>query len=127
MTGPIAVLCAFGLDTVWQWRPLRGEWTRWAAVLILIGATFSTAQNYFVRWAAYPGLFYSLDVGYWQLSQAMAELPADAPVYLTPRHKPHPTLIFAPEANGRPGRSSSMDAARFRSPLARMRCRNITW
>jgi hypothetical protein len=97
---PTALLCAVGLDWLWQWRVHRlsigDAWVGRAVVItLLVLGTVREAQNYFVRWAALPDLFYAFDVGLWRLGQEIAALPAESPVYLTPRSADHATLAFA--------------------------------
>jgi len=101
-TAPVALLTGLGLDTGAAWltraAPLRwrrfqpGAWV--AAGLIVVGAGVA-AQNYFVRWATLPDLFYAFDAGLWRIGQEIAAQPADDVVYLTPRSADHPTLAFA--------------------------------
>jgi hypothetical protein len=92
---PTALLCAIGLDWLWQWRPRGLTLIRWAALLFLLLGGVTESTNYFVRWARLPDLFHAFDVGLWQVGQAIAAQPADKPVYLTPRTADHPTLAFA--------------------------------
>lgn len=108
---PTALLCAVGLDWLWQgasaqWRvrsaDARGTisllWStvaRSLAVGLLVVGAFAGVRDYFVRWAALPDLFYAFDVGLWQLGKTLTALPAEMPVYLTPRTMEHPTLAFA--------------------------------
>ncbi|HXF60874.1 MAG TPA: hypothetical protein VNK95_04615, partial [Caldilineaceae bacterium] len=95
--GPAALLCGLGLDTIWQGgrrAGLRLAGPPLAAGLLVIGAA-SAAQTYFVRWAALPDLFYAFDAGLWELGRWTAALPANQPLYVTPRGPDHPTLAFA--------------------------------
>jgi len=97
---PTALLCAIGLDWLWQWRPRPSEplyraLGPWLVIFILVSGTLREAQNYFVRWAALPDLFHAFDVGLWQVGQEIAAQPADTPIYLTPRTADHATLAFA--------------------------------
>jgi hypothetical protein len=99
---PAALLCALGLDWLWQTTWLSNGWApgwrmggRWLAVCLLVLGGITSARDYFVRWAALPDLFYAFDVGIWQLGNQMATLPTDTPLYLTPRSLDHPTLAFA--------------------------------
>lgn len=92
---PVALLCAIGLDWLWQWRPRGNSLVRWAAVgLVVIGALVE-AQLYFVRWAQLPDRFHAFDVGLWAVGQQLAAQPAAIPLYLTPRTAEHATLAFA--------------------------------
>lgn len=115
---PTALLCAVGLDGLWGaakvgWplsrsaarsSPLWSTAARTLAVsLLLLGAYVST-YDYFVRWAALPDLFYAFDVGLWQMGKSLAALPAEHPVYLTPRTADHPTLAFALQTSRQPRR-----------------------
>lgn len=95
---PTALLCAIGLDQLWQWTPLRRLKLHWVALLLLVLGGGVGARNYFVRWAQLPDLYYAFDVGLWQIGQDAAAQPPDTPVYLTPRTWEHPTLAFAWEA-----------------------------
>jgi len=97
-SAPTALLCAVGLDWLWQWRPLpRIKYVIGPSivVLLLIAGTVRETQNYFVRWAALPDLFHAFDVGLWQIGQQIAAQPAAMPIYLTPRNTDHATLAFA--------------------------------
>ena len=99
---PTALLCAVGLDWLWQAQPLRRLGAQWVCLLLLVLGGATSANEYFVRWAALPDLFYAFDEGIWQVGQTVAALPADQPVYLTPRTADHPTLAFAWQTQGRP-------------------------
>ncbi|MDQ3247862.1 MAG: glycosyltransferase family 39 protein, partial [Chloroflexota bacterium] len=92
---PTALLCALGLDWLWQWRPTAATYLRWVSVLLLLLGSITSVRDYFVRWAALPDLYYAFDVGLWQVGQQIAALPPEQPVYLTPRNITHPTLAFA--------------------------------
>lgn len=92
---PTALLCAIGLDFLWQWRPWRSNAARGLVLgLLLLGGT-TEAYTYFVRWARLSDLFYAFDVGLWQMGQVIAAQPATTPLYLTPREADHATLAFA--------------------------------
>jgi hypothetical protein len=101
-TAPVALLAGLGLDAgaAWLTRAAPLRWRRfqpgvWVATgLIVVGAGVA-AQNYFVRWATLPDLFYAFDAGLWRIGQEIAAQPADGVVYLTPRSADHPTLAFA--------------------------------
>ena len=99
---PTALLCAVGFDWLWQSPFLRKFGAQWVCVLLLVLGGATSAQEYFVRWAALPDLFYAFDDGIWQVGQTVAALPADQPIYLTPRTADHPTLAFAWQTQGRP-------------------------
>ena len=94
-TGPTAILCAVGLDAIWQQRPARLPFVRWASILLLVLATYTSWQQYFVRWASLPDLYYAFDVGLWDVGRWIASQPAQTHIYLTPRPGDHPTLAFA--------------------------------
>jgi hypothetical protein len=95
MTAPIALLCATGLDWLWQ----RGA--PWLAVALLaLGAIFSV-RDYFVRWAALPELYYDFNVPSWEIGQQLAALPVAALTYLTPRHSAFNTVLFPLLIRGR--------------------------
>jgi hypothetical protein len=93
-SAPVAVLCAIGLDALWQWRPAHMAIGRWLTVLLVVAATLTSARDYFVRWAALPDLYYAFDVGLWEVGSWLAAQPAGTPIYLTPRTAEHPTLAF---------------------------------
>lgn len=99
---PAALLAGLGLDTAAGWltrhAPLRWQHFQpgaWVAAALLVGGAFVAAQNYFVRWASLPDLFYAFDAGLWRIGQDIAALPEDQPAYVTPRGADHPTLAFA--------------------------------
>lgn len=95
---PTALLCAVGIDWLWQWRPLRRMKLvggQWLVILLLVAGAAREAQNYFVHWAALPDLFHAFDVGLWQIGQQIAAQPPETRVYLTPRNTEHATLAFA--------------------------------
>ncbi len=94
-TAPTALLCAIGLDWLWQWQPRQTMLVRWGAIVLLLLGGVTESYNYFVKWANLPDLFYAFDVGLWQVGQAIAAQPNTTPVYLTPRAADHPTLAFA--------------------------------
>jgi hypothetical protein len=98
---PTALLCAVGLDRLWQAHSLRKLGMQWVCLLLLILGGATSAHEYFVRWAALPDLFYAFDEGIWQVGQTVATLPADQAIYLTPRTADHPTLAFAWQTRGR--------------------------
>lgn len=91
---PTALLCAIGLDWLWQWRPRGVAVVRWTAIAFLLLGGVTESYTYFVQWARLPDLFHAFDVGLWQVGQQIAAQPADNPVYLTPRTADHPTLAF---------------------------------
>jgi len=101
-TAPVALLAGLGLDAIagWLTSVAPPRWQRWqpglwvAAALIAAGAVVA-ANNYFVRWARLPDLFYAFDAGLWRIGQDIASRPAGEAVYLTPRPADHPTLAFA--------------------------------
>jgi hypothetical protein len=88
---PVALLIALPLDWLWHRSSLIA---RFVVVILLAAAAFSSARDYFVRWAALPDLYYAFDAGLWDLGRWIAEQPADTPIYLTPRSTDHPTLAF---------------------------------
>ncbi len=99
-SAPTALLCAVGLDWLWQWRPRGVPATLiavgpWLVAFLLTTGTLREAENYFVRWAALPDLFHAFDVGLWRVGQEIAAQPANEPLYLTPRTAEHATLAFA--------------------------------
>ena len=104
-SAPTALLCALPLDWLWQrrWRMgnsgqlsvISGQLLSWASVLLLLMGGVTSAQNYFVRWANLPDLYYAFDVGLWQIGQQVAQMPPTETVYLTPKEATYPTLAFA--------------------------------
>jgi hypothetical protein len=110
-SAPTALFCALALDGLWQWRPWtsdRGPWfvvrrqLHWVSLSLLGLGGITSAQEYFVRWANLPDLYYAFDVGLWQMGQEMAQMPAAQPIYLTPKGADYPTLAFALRNSQRP-------------------------
>ncbi len=89
---PVALLVALPLDWLWHRSLLI---LRFVVVILLAAAAFSSARDYFVRWAALPDLYYAFDAGLWDLGRWIAEQPPETSIYLTPRSTDHPTLAFA--------------------------------
>ncbi len=110
-SAPTALLCGLALDALWQWRPqpsssgaiaiVRSQFHWISLILLGVGGAVS-AQNYFVRWANLPTLYYAFDVGLWQMGQEMAQMPVAQPIYLTPKGADYPTLAFALRNSQRP-------------------------
>jgi hypothetical protein len=122
--GPVALICAIGLDWIWRGasfgytqgkrgeergeskiqnpKPKIGGGLRWVALVVLVAGGVGSARDYFVRWAALPDLYHAFDEGLWQVGQQMADLPAGALVYLTPRTAEHPTIAFALQQRAAP-------------------------
>ena len=121
---PTALLCAIGLDWIWQWRRIKAaqgptsnnaqqpwinlrRWVlgvgqfSWISLLLLGLGGATSIHDYFVRWARLPDIYYAFDTGLWQLGQRLAQVPAAQPIYLTPRDTVYPTLAFA--LRNRPG------------------------
>ena len=122
-SAPTALLCAIGLDYLWQWRPwtddeqtvvkdhprwslVVGRWSvvnrqllGWISILLVVLGGATSAYDYFGRWAVHPDLFNSFRVGLWQISQHVATLPSDKPVYITLSYYNYPTLEFALETH----------------------------
>jgi hypothetical protein len=105
---PAALCMGIGLDWIWR-TPARWITARPAqlagpilALLLLTAGTVTSAQLYFVRWAALPDLFYAFDEGLWELGQWVGAQPGDAPIYISPQGDNHPTLAFAwrPQPDG---------------------------
>ncbi|MFN2203444.1 MAG: hypothetical protein ACK2UO_19770 [Caldilineaceae bacterium] len=104
---PAALLCGLGLDWLWQRIASVGStsdgvesrWNSAAApalvIVLLAGAGFASARDYFDRWATLPDLFYAFDEGLWEIGQYTRELSAREPVYITPRGAEHATIAFA--------------------------------
>lgn len=91
---PTAILCAFGLDQLWQWQPARAQFVHWAAVALLVFGGFVGGYNYFVRWASLPDLFHAFEAGLWEIGTSASTDPQGT-TFLTPRSLDHPTLAFA--------------------------------
>ncbi len=101
-TAPTALLCAIGLDRLWQWRPPYATQVHWISLLVLVLGGATSAQEYFVRWASLPDLVHKFDTELWEISKQVTAQPSDTPLYLTPRAITHPTLMFALETHDRP-------------------------
>ena len=119
-TAPTALLCAVALDWLWPQRyrmgPMlstatsqsptrngRGAWGHaqflwrqfgWVSLLLLVLGGVTSAQEYFVRWAAQPELYDKFNTDLWEISQQIVAQPPDTPLYMTPRDVNHPTLQF---------------------------------
>ena len=99
-SAPVALLCGIGLDQVWQAsngvkaRTVRAVGPI-AAALLLVAATVTSAQDYFVRWATLPDLFYAFDEGLWELGQWVAQQQSGHAIYISPQGDNHATLAFA--------------------------------
>jgi len=72
-------------------------------VIILTGSGVFSGVAYFGHWASSPALYYAYDQGLWEIGQYVLQLPADEPVYLSPRPATDMTLAFA-WREGRPVR-----------------------
>ncbi|NJN81101.1 MAG: hypothetical protein HC802_01640 [Caldilineaceae bacterium] len=97
-SAPAAMLCALGLERVWQSRPKQAAWAHWLAPALLGLGLVVSIQNYFVRWASLPNLFYAFDAGLWESGQWVADRQTGQPgqpIYMTPRGAEHATLAFA--------------------------------
>ena len=101
---PVALLCGLGLDAVWRavspWRaPMIRAVGRVAgpviAALLIVLGTITSAQDYFVRWATLPDLFYAFDAGMWELGQWVGKQQSGNAIYVSPQGDNHPTLAFA--------------------------------
>ncbi|MCL4832703.1 MAG: hypothetical protein KJZ86_09690 [Caldilineaceae bacterium] len=107
VAAPTALLIGLGLSLPIAFAQRRG-WgaglrraTAAAGILLLLVGGVTSAQNYFVRWAGLPDLYYAFDEGLWAMGRWMASQPATTPIYLTPRTESHPTLAFALAVRGR--------------------------
>jgi hypothetical protein len=99
---PVALLCGIGLDAIWRViSRVRTSHVRFALVgpvvagLLLVAGTITSAQDYFVRWANLPDLFYAFDEGLWQLGRWVADQQSGNPIYISPQGENHATLAFA--------------------------------
>lgn len=100
--GPAALLCGLGLDAIWRWlnspRVATARLGFFAPVVVgvlLVVSTITTVQDYFVRWANLPDLFYAFDEGLWDLGQWVADQQSGNPIYISPQGDNHATLAFA--------------------------------
>lgn len=99
-SAPAALLCAIGLDGVWRVTVKGGipalSWVGPSVALsLVIAGTLTSAQDYFVRWATLPDLFYAFDEGQWELGQWIAKQQNGEAIYISPEGDNHPTLAFA--------------------------------
>jgi hypothetical protein len=106
--GPVALFCGLGLALIWRWlsslhmMTVRlGFLAPVIVALLLIAGTLTTVQNYFVRWANLPDLFYAFDEGLWDLGQWVAAQQSGNPLYISPQGDNHATLAFAWRAQPR--------------------------
>jgi hypothetical protein len=63
--------------------------------LLVVAGTINSAQDYFVRWANLPDLFYAFDAGLWDLGQWIAKQRSGNAIYISPQGENHATLAFA--------------------------------
>lgn len=137
---PTALLCAVGLDALWQWRPLSGapqtmakdhaagpiDWwvatgnhfIAWSSILLILCGGTVSAYDYFARWANHPGLFDVFRAGLWQIGQDITMLPPEQPVYITLRDYQYPTIEFARAIKQYPAEPTTFDG-RYILPVAR--------
>lgn len=101
-TAPTALLCAIGLDRLWQWRPPYATQVAWLSLLVLGLGGITSAQEYFIRWASLPDLTHKFDAELWAIAQQVTAQPPNTPLYLTPSAISHPTLMFALQTHNRP-------------------------
>lgn len=94
-SAPTALLCAIGLDGLWQWRLRRLPPVQWISLLLVVLGGMTAAQEYFVRWANLPTLYDKFDGELWDIGQQIIAQPPDVPIYMTPHTMDHPALIFA--------------------------------
>jgi hypothetical protein len=106
ITPAVVVLMALGMDAVWRWG--RRQTALFTAVSVTLAASVAytglcTGRDYFVRWAAYPGLDQAFRVPLVRIGQYVRDLDPEEWVYMTP-----PTVEYAPilftlggEANNR--------------------------
>ena len=81
-----------------RWLP-RARRALSAATVLLLAAAFAfsetrTAHDYFIVWANSPDLFIAFDVGLRWAGEAIAALPEEERVYLSPIYRDYPTLRF---------------------------------
>lgn len=101
-TAPSALLCAVGLDWLWQWRPNRATYLRWSSILLIVLGGVTTTYDYFGRWATLPSLYGAFDVGVWQLTQQLRHLPPELPVYLAIQNPQVHAVQFAMQTEQHP-------------------------
>jgi hypothetical protein len=107
---PVALLCGIGLDGIWRalngLRNPRVRYSRHSSLsgirlagpvvaLLLLAATITSVQDYFVRWAKLPDLFYAFDEGLWDLGLWVARQQSGNAIYISPQGDNHATLAFA--------------------------------
>jgi hypothetical protein len=121
-TAPTALLCGIGLDQLWQWcrltavtRPLDRSarlalvnigarslrHVGWISVFLLSAGGVTATREYFVQWAALPGLYDKFEVGIWEVAQQIMKYPG-VPVYMTPRSFGTRVLTLAMESTNHP-------------------------
>ncbi|UCC62027.1 MAG: glycosyltransferase family 39 protein, partial [Anaerolineae bacterium] len=97
ITPSVAVLMALGMDGLWMWAQ-RQKWAPWAVGLALVGGLlhtgWRTAEDYFVRWAGYPGLEAAFQTNFVALGEYARLLPLDESVYMTPPTEEYATILF---------------------------------
>ncbi|RIK41421.1 MAG: hypothetical protein DCC55_11925 [Chloroflexi bacterium] len=120
-TAPVALLCGFGFDWLWQQAGRTAQikhLMRGVVVTLFVLGALLSVRDYFVRWTALPDLFYAFDVGLWKVGQRIAAQPPEQTIYLTPRDAGHPTIAFAiATAPGKGAQPVSFDG-RYLFPLA---------
>ena len=103
----VALVIGYGVSAicqrVWEWRasmPSRRVvhmLPALAGVLLGMGYCGSVAlaaNDYFVKWANSPQLFYAFDVGLADIAGQIATESAKHTAYLSPRSVDHPTIAF---------------------------------
>jgi hypothetical protein len=104
----VMILVAAGLlvplDLAWRWATQRG-WRKWAggtvaavaSVALAAGFAYSgiqTYQDYFVTWGKDPDLFTHFEAGLVAIGRAIANLPEEEQVYVSPVYVGHPSIRY---------------------------------
>ncbi|MGE5138668.1 MAG: ArnT family glycosyltransferase [Rudaea sp.] len=114
----VALLCGVGAEWLVAKLPasvpnaapiLRAKWAIPSLLIVALGlSAWSSAFDYFEKWAGGTGLYYSFDAGLLQVAQTLAERPTSENLCLSPDYHDHPTILWA--LDGRP--FSSFDGRR---------------
>jgi hypothetical protein len=88
---PLQLLRRWALNGPARWLP--AAWT----LVVAAGFAYSgvaTYRDYFVRWAASPGLFTHFEVGISAIGEYAGGLPPDESIYISPELPAHPSIRF---------------------------------
>jgi hypothetical protein len=92
------LLIALGLDRLAAWAEARIPRSRvWPAAVgwTVLGASIILTWRVFAVWSADPALFYARDAGFARLGQLLIDDQSDAPTYISPRGRDHPTVRYS--------------------------------